>query len=164
MRENMTRLITIVCLLAGLGASSVFAEDLGIAAIVAANAGNTNAVKAAVKAKVKDAVEAIYASGDDDDSIKTQIAAIMNEAALTGNEDVVTSAVDGAFEADGGNDALTTTAVEASSAYTDFAAAVTAQVAQSVAANNVNPAVDDNPLGDGDDADIEDEDSDTTPR
>jgi len=86
MSKNMINLFFGLFLIVGLLASPVYA-DLGLAQTLADQ--GVQAVGAAVKA----AAEAVYAETDDPEQIKSQLVAILNEAAATGDEGAMRYAI-----------------------------------------------------------------------
>ena len=116
MKSHMTRLLLTICLFAGLAASSTFA-DLGLQQTL------SDEGPAAVGNAVKTAMEAIYASTDDEESIKSQITTIMNEAAAIGDGEAVRYAIVAVMMAGGfDNLDLSKEAIDNSAAFADFPA------------------------------------------
>jgi Spy/CpxP family protein refolding chaperone len=114
MSSRVTRLILAASLLAGLSFSSAFA-DLGLQQIL-----SEQGVVAVGKA-VQQAVTDVYDSTDDEESIKSQITAIMNEAAATANGEAVRYAIVAVMAAGGPDNLdLSKEAIDNSAAFTDF--------------------------------------------
>ena len=86
MNKNVTQLFFGLFLIAGLLAFPAYA-DLGLAQTLSDQ--GVQAVGVAVKA----AVEAVYAGTDDPEQIQSQLVAILNEAAATGDEGVMTYSI-----------------------------------------------------------------------
>lgn len=160
MKNSGNKLLLSACLLVGLMSSSVFAENLGLAEIAASGGPE------AVVAPVTNAVANIYNSTDDQDSIKAQITAIINEAADTGDDEVVRSAVNAALGATStDNLELTIAAINSSTAFTNFSAIIESVVASARSSRSgyggdqdQGGEDGDNQLDDDDNADIDDDD------
>ncbi|MBL7017232.1 MAG: hypothetical protein ISR84_06720 [Kiritimatiellales bacterium] len=114
MRRSVAHLILATCLLTGLVASPAWA-DIGLLQIFSTQ--GLTQVGLAVKA----AVEGIYGSTEDPEEISSQITAILDEAALTGNPDIVSYTIVAVILAGGlDNLDLSKEAVDNSKAFTDF--------------------------------------------
>ena len=114
MRRRTAHFILAIGLLTGLVASPALAE-LGLQQIFSMQ--GLTQVGLAVKA----AVEAIYASTDDPEEISSQITAILDEAALTGNPDIVSYTIVAVMLAGGSDNLdLSKEAIDNSKAFTDF--------------------------------------------
>jgi hypothetical protein len=162
MKNSGNKLLLCVCLLVGVMGSSVLAENLGLAQIAASSG------SAAVVEPITNAVANIYSSTDNQDSIKAQITAIINEAGDTGDGEVVRSAVNAALDATPtDNLELTIAAINSSTAFTNFSAIIESVVASATGGlssggddqgEDNDDQGDDNPMDDDDNADIDDDD------
>ncbi len=114
MRRNVAFLTIVAGLLAGVAAFPVHAE-LGLSGILAAQD------EKAVGLAVKDAVSALYSSGQSHDAIQAGIVEILNEAVATGSEEAVRYALVGVLVAGGAENLdLSKAAIDASNAFTQF--------------------------------------------
>ena len=190
MNKKATYRLLSACLFVGLAGSSL-AEELGLSQQLSSEG------VVAVGQTVKSAVENLFSSTEDAESIQSQITAIMDEAAATGNAEAVRYAIVGAMDAAGpDNLELVIAAINSSKAFTDFKdiTAFTVNASKEMILANAGGGQGDqggdkelggdkeqggqgdqqtnmeqgggdgdNPLDEGDDADIDDEDVPGTP-
>ncbi|MBC8207320.1 MAG: hypothetical protein H8E68_09260 [Kiritimatiellaeota bacterium] len=145
MRRSAAHLILAVCLFAGLTASPVLA-DLGLQQIFSSEALPEDGLER-VGATVKAAVEGIYGSTEDREQISNQITAILDEAALTGNAEIVRYTIVAVMLAGGADNLdLSKEAIDNSRAFADFPAVTALTVS---AAKDLLSAMSDSPTTDG---------------
>lgn len=114
MRRNIAFLMILAGLFAGAAAFPAYA-DLGLSGILSAQG------EKAVGLSVKDAVSALYSSGQGDDAIQAGIIGILNEAVAAGNEEAVRYALVGVLIAGGKEHLdLSKAAIDDSNAFRQF--------------------------------------------
>ena len=127
MRRSATHLILAVCLFAGLTVSSVLA-DLGLQQIFSDEAVPQEGLNQ-VGFTVKAATEEIYSSTEDREQLLNQLTAIPNEAAETGNGEIVRYTIVGVIVGGGPENLdLSKEAIDNSKAFTDFPAVTASTV------------------------------------
>lgn len=191
MKHGAAHLILTVCLFAGLTTFPVLA-DLGLQQIFSGEPVVEEGLTK-VGLTVKAAVEAIYGSTEDKEQILSQITAVLDEAALTGNSDIVSYTIVAVMLAGGSDNLdLSKEAIDNSKAFIDFptVTALTVSAAEVLLADATDSSAvggagsdsggggeeggggdskelgggdDGNPLDDGGDANIRDDDVPGTP-
>jgi len=129
MRKSIAYSAVVVFLFAGLSISTALADDLGLQQMDVDKVGQT----------VKKSVKKAYKSAKDKSEVNSQIAAIMDEAAKTGNEQIIKDAIIAVMEA-GGEDNLESciAAINGSQANTDFPELVKSTVSSTKALITAN--------------------------
>ena len=133
MRKNASRLFFVLVTISGLLTSPVFA-DLGLAQLAAQPQGAQ-----AVGQAVLTAAKAVYANNTDPAVIQSQLSAILNEAAATGNETAIRYAIVAVLVAGGvENLALGRAAINGSDVFTNYPALTATTVAATEALLNAS--------------------------